>query len=502
LTADQIYACARAAGFSPDQSVTMTAIALAESGGNADAHNPNGEDSRGLWQINVKAHPDLAHVDLYDPVENAKAAFRISGNGQNVSPWTTTHGKNAAYLAHQDDAIAAAHHAGDFDADGNWGGTQYGGILSAGDPGSGHEPNLDFVHELGSHDLDGVDGGHTGGPSAHDFVQLALSQAGDEYVFGAQAADQGHVLSDDPDAFDCQELVEWSAAKLGIEAKDASYMQYDELERTNHTMSVEDALKTPGALLFSTGANGKVHHVAISIGDGVHTIEAKGRAYGVGEFEAGNRFDKAGMLPGLDYSGTDGNGAEHLAPEVTLDGLLAELDPQSPDSDHDGLTDALENLLGTDAHAIDSDHDGLSDAYEIMTSHTDPTATDSDHDGLGDAREIAMGLDPLDHDSDHDGQADGHGLVAESGVDHDADGLDDALEHILGTSTSAVDSDHDGFSDALEYQAGFDAADHDSDPLRVDAGQEVGLEGLLADVVADHQPDDAHDFDDDLDPDP
>jgi hypothetical protein len=38
----------------------MTAIALAESGGNSRAHNPVGEDSRGLWQINARAHPGLA----------------------------------------------------------------------------------------------------------------------------------------------------------------------------------------------------------------------------------------------------------------------------------------------------------------------------------------------------------------------------------------------------------------------------------------------------------
>ena len=53
LPPEAIYAAARQAGFSPDQAVTMTAIALAESGGNPGAHNPNGEDSRGLWQINM-----------------------------------------------------------------------------------------------------------------------------------------------------------------------------------------------------------------------------------------------------------------------------------------------------------------------------------------------------------------------------------------------------------------------------------------------------------------
>ena len=43
-----------------DDAVTFTAIAMAESGGNTEAHNPHGEDSRGIWQINVDpAQPDV-----------------------------------------------------------------------------------------------------------------------------------------------------------------------------------------------------------------------------------------------------------------------------------------------------------------------------------------------------------------------------------------------------------------------------------------------------------
>ena len=42
LSAREIYRVARLAGFSPDQAATMTAVALAESGGNTAAHNPNG----------------------------------------------------------------------------------------------------------------------------------------------------------------------------------------------------------------------------------------------------------------------------------------------------------------------------------------------------------------------------------------------------------------------------------------------------------------------------
>ena len=34
------------------------------------AHNPRGEDSRGLFQVNVRAHPYWANVNLYDPAKN------------------------------------------------------------------------------------------------------------------------------------------------------------------------------------------------------------------------------------------------------------------------------------------------------------------------------------------------------------------------------------------------------------------------------------------------
>jgi len=51
-----------------------------ESAGNVYAHNPRGEDSRGLFQINLQAGPGGAHtpdfvrgVNLFDPLENARA---------------------------------------------------------------------------------------------------------------------------------------------------------------------------------------------------------------------------------------------------------------------------------------------------------------------------------------------------------------------------------------------------------------------------------------------
>src|SRR5690349_12941670 len=143
FTAEQIYAFARQAGFSPDQATTMTAVALAESGGDSRSHATVGEDSRGLWQINAASHPDLAaRFDLYDPAQNAQAAYLASHNGTDVSPRTTTHGGlGARYLRFKDDAQAAAVAYGDGPSRGVWTGTiGYGHPLSPGDPSGGKPP--------------------------------------------------------------------------------------------------------------------------------------------------------------------------------------------------------------------------------------------------------------------------------------------------------------------------------------------------------------------------
>lgn len=54
-------------------------VAQLESAWYTHAQNSNGEDSRGLWQINCAegAHPQLADYDLYDPQVNAYFAAQI-----------------------------------------------------------------------------------------------------------------------------------------------------------------------------------------------------------------------------------------------------------------------------------------------------------------------------------------------------------------------------------------------------------------------------------------
>jgi cell wall-associated NlpC family hydrolase len=425
LTAREIYRFARLAGFSPDQSVTMTAIALAESGGDTHAHNDSGEDSRGLWQINLDAHGSWAGgMDLYDPAVNAQAAYRVSGGGNDASAWTVTHGPHPPYLDHRAEALAAARASGDTEAVGVWTGTEgYGHPFAAGQP-------------------DGESG------SLQTFLDSALAQTGDSYVFGGPTT-----LGDpDPDAFDCSELVRWAADQAGVEVPDGALWQYLHLEEQGGAISVEQAMNTPGALLFSfpeqptADTSPNPAHVAISLGDG-QTIEARGSQYGVGSWPAEGRFQYAAVIPGL-AGGPGGTGA-------ALPGAVAF------DSDQDGLSDDLEGQLGLDATSVDTDADGMSDSYELLTLDTDARAADTDGDGIVDGMELLTRTDPLDPDSDRDGRLDG----ARSGPDADADGVTDPLEVLLGTDPFTVDSDGDGFTDGAEYRTRLDPADPASNPL-------------------------------------
>lgn len=52
-------------------------ICNCESGFNTNAHNTSGEDSRGLMQINVDAHPYYSHLDLFDPQINCNIAYEL-----------------------------------------------------------------------------------------------------------------------------------------------------------------------------------------------------------------------------------------------------------------------------------------------------------------------------------------------------------------------------------------------------------------------------------------
>lgn len=118
LTPNQIYSSAVAAGFAPGDAVTLTAIILAESGGNPAAHNHNvktGDDSWGLAQINMlgamgperrQQYGLRSNEQLADPMTNLRVAHGLSGGGKNFTPWSTY--KSGAYKQYLGQAQNAA----------------------------------------------------------------------------------------------------------------------------------------------------------------------------------------------------------------------------------------------------------------------------------------------------------------------------------------------------------------------------------------------------------
>ncbi len=306
------------------------------------------------------------------------------------------------------------------------------------------------------------------GGAADYFVQEALAQAGDRYVFGAEAR------GDDPNptAFDCSELVQWSAHQAGVEVPDGSWLQYRQLEQQGGAVSVEQALHTRGALLFyfsspPTGGRPAEAHVAISLGDG-RTIEARNSRDGVGVFTANTvRFNYAAVIPQLSAVPSGGFGTNlAMVPGGMAPGFGA-VDPfgmpgaalpsavvggpGQTDSDGDGLTDRFEGLLGTDPNRADTDGDGVADAAEVAAG-TDPGRAALPQ-GAADAR--FGGMQTLDTDQDGLSDYEERMMGTRADVaDSDSDGLTDGVERGLGSDPNNVDTDRDGLTDGFEQQAG------------------------------------------------
>jgi hypothetical protein len=77
------------AGCAASLAPTMAAIALAESGGLASAHNPSG--ASGLWQIEIPVNAGYVPggaANVYNPLANARGAVAIE-RAQGLGAWVT-----------------------------------------------------------------------------------------------------------------------------------------------------------------------------------------------------------------------------------------------------------------------------------------------------------------------------------------------------------------------------------------------------------------------------
>jgi cell wall-associated NlpC family hydrolase len=101
---------------------------------------------------------------------------------------------------------------------------------------------------------------------------------------------------------DCSELVQVVVSYLtGRAWIDGSWAQY----AGSRHISVAEAIRMSGALLFIARSGQRPHHVAISLADG-RTAEARSRNSSpqVGVFRAQGRFNLAGLVPGFTYGST------------------------------------------------------------------------------------------------------------------------------------------------------------------------------------------------------
>jgi len=128
---------------------------------------------------------------------------------------------------------------------------------------------------------------------------------------------------------------------------------------------------------------------------------------------------------------------------------------EDPDSDGDGLTDAIELNLATDPLNPDTDGDGLSDGQEVFDIGTDPLDGDTDDDGLSDGDEVNnYGSNPFFTDTDGDGIGDGAEVDAGSdptSTDTDGDEVDDFIDNCVSIpNTDQANADGDSFGDICD----------------------------------------------------
>lgn len=171
-----------------------------------------------------------------------------------------------------------------------------------------------------------------------------------------------------------------------------------------------------------------------------------------------------GVLVGTTIADTDGNwsfdvpeenaagAGDHVITVIARDdaGNETSIDinvtvGEGNDRDGDGISDDVEEMLGTDPDDPDTDGDGLEDGEEVNEWNTDPLDPDSDDDGLNDGAEIDNNTNPNAEDTDFDGLNDGEEV------------------NEYGSDPRNPDTDGGGVFDGVEAENGTDLLDPDDD---------------------------------------
>ncbi len=173
-------------------------------------------------------------------------------------------------------------------------------------------------------------------------------------------------------------------------------------------MDADPLFADPASGDYRIGLDSPCFDRGTSLGAPAHDIVGNARPYAwghdIGAYElTGTDWDADGLPDEWEayYFGHTGYGP---GDDPDADGLsnfeegAHHTDPDSPDTDSDGLHDGDEvNTYGTDPTDADTDGDRLSDGDEVLIYGTDPTdATDTDGDGMADDWEGVNRLDPAD----------------------------------------------------------------------------------------------------------
>lgn len=212
--------------------------------------------------------------------------------------------------------------------------------------------------------------------TGQDMIDVGSPKVGQKYIFGARAP------LDNPNwkgPWDCAEFVSWCAyqaygqifgageASTPAKADPYSGYWYAEAKKYGRVIAWAEALKIPGAILIRAPAQGRIGHVAIAMGDGDRTLEARGANFGVGIFaKAKERAWSIGcLLPGVEYDATiDTAPAQPPPPAALPEGYLWLKRPNFKGAAIVALQKAL-SAAGIDPGPIDGEYGPMTDAAVV-----------------------------------------------------------------------------------------------------------------------------------------
>lgn len=164
-------------------------------------------------------------------------------------------------------------------------------------------------------------------PTGKQFLTLAAKHIGERYIFGALAPKDNKNWTG---PWDCAEFVSWVAYQVtgklygcynnGKPASADAYTGYwkRDADSTLRKIGLEEAFRTPGAILLRNPAPGLIGHIAFSDGAG-GTLEAHSSKRGVIASTARDRrWDTGLLLPGVTYAANAAIAAPPAAPAVAI----------------------------------------------------------------------------------------------------------------------------------------------------------------------------------------